>query len=111
MKFGVAVTTSVNPAVTSLPQADYVRRLAPAVEEAGFDSIWVSDRTVFPADIVARYPDQYGPGRSNPEAQNVLEALTVLSYVAGATSTARLLLHARHGDVAKGTIFHESRTD
>ena len=45
---------------------------------------------MFPADIAARYPDQYGPGRSNPQAQNELEAVTVLSYVAGATSRARL---------------------
>lgn len=37
MKFGVAVTTSVNPAVTLLSRAGHVRRLAPVVEEAGFD--------------------------------------------------------------------------
>jgi probable F420-dependent oxidoreductase len=90
MKFGVAVTTSVSPAVTASAQADYVRRLAPAVEEAGYDSIWVSDRTVFPADLPERYPDMYGPGRSNPDAQNVLEALTTLTFVAGMTQTARL---------------------
>lgn len=90
MKFGVAVTTSVCPAFTPEAQADYVRRVAQAVEEAGFDSIWASDRTVFPRDLAARYPDTFGPGRGNPDAQNVLEALTTLSYVAGATTRARL---------------------
>ena len=90
MKFGVAVTTSVTPAVTAAAQAEYVQELTPAIEEAGYDSIWISDRTVFPNDLPARYPDQYGPGKADPEAQNVLEALTVLSYVAGATSRCRL---------------------
>ena len=90
MKFGVAVTTSVTPAVTAAAQAEYVQALTPAIEEAGYDSIWISDRTVFPDDLVTRYPEVYGPGKSDPEAQNVLEALTVLSYVAGATNRCRL---------------------
>ena len=90
MKFGVAVTTSVTPAVTATSQAEYVQKIARVTEESGFDSIWVSDRTVFPADLPDRYPDMYGPGRANPDAQNVLEALTTLSYVAGATKNARL---------------------
>ena len=90
MKFGVAVTTSVTPAVTAEAQAEDVQRLAPVVEEADYDSVWVSDRTVFPADLATRYPDMYGPGLSNPEAQNVLEALTTLSYLAGSTSRVRL---------------------
>ena len=90
MKFGVAVTTSVTPAVTAEAQAEYVQRLAPVVEAAGYDSVWVSDRTVFPADLATRYPDMYGPGLSNPDAQNVLEAITTLSYVAGSTRPGEL---------------------
>ena len=90
MKFGVAVTTSVTPAVTAAAQAEYLLELTLAIEEAGYDSIWVSDRTVFPADLATRYPEVYGPGKSDPDAQNVLEAMTVLSYVAGATSRCRL---------------------
>ena len=90
MKLGVAVTTSVTPATESVAQADYVRRLALAVESAGYDSVWVSDRTVFPSDLADRYPEMYGPGRSNPDAQNVLEAMTALSYVGGMTSRVRL---------------------
>jgi hypothetical protein len=31
----------------------------------------------------------FGPGHANPEAQNVLEALTTLSYVAGSTKKVR----------------------
>lgn len=90
MKFGVAVTTSVTPAVTAADQADYVRRLTAAIEQAGFDSVWVSDRTLFPADLVRRYPDQFGPGKASPEAQNVLESLATLSFVGGATRRLRL---------------------
>ena len=90
MKFGVAVTTSVTPAVTAIAQAEYVKRMAPVIEEEGYDSVWVSDRTVFPADLPVRYPDMYGPGLANPDAQNVLEAMTTLSFVAGATKRLRL---------------------
>lgn len=86
MKFGIAVTTSVTPAVTAVSQGEYVSRVAAAAEEAGFDSVWVSDRTVFPHDLAVRYPEMYGPGMANPDAQNVLEAMTTLSYVAGATN-------------------------
>lgn len=90
MKFGIAVTTSVTPAVTSVSQGKYVERLVPVIEQEGYDSVWVSDRTVFPDDLPQRYPDMYGPGLAKPEAQNVLEALTTLSFVAGATSRLRL---------------------
>ena len=90
MKFGVAVTTSVTPAVTAGAQADYVRRMTETIEDAGFDSVWVSDRTLFPADLARRYPDMFGPGKARPEAQNVLEALATLSFVGGATRRVRL---------------------
>ena len=81
MKFGVAVTTSVTPAVTELDQKNYVELVSSAAETVGFDSIWVSDRTVYPADLPDRYPEQFGPGKNDPNAQNVLEALTTLSYI------------------------------
>jgi probable F420-dependent oxidoreductase len=90
MKFGLAVTTSVNPAATETAQADYVTRLAALAEATGFDSIWVSDRTVFPTDLAARYPDRFGPGRANPAGQNVLEALTTLSFLAGVVKSLHL---------------------
>ena len=90
MKFGVAVTTSVTPAVTELDQKDYVERVSSVAESNGFDSIWVSDRTVYPADLSNRYPDQFGPGKNDPNTQNVLEALTTLAYVGGATRSIKL---------------------
>ncbi len=90
MKFGITITNAVNPAVTPASQADYVTRLAVVAEEAGFDSIWVSDRTVFPVDIAERYPEMFGPHHSEPDSQNLLEAMTALSFVAGLTSRVRL---------------------
>ena len=90
MKFGIAVTTSVTPAVTESSQRDYVEKVSVAAESTGYDSVWVSDRTVFPSDLVAKYPDRFGEGKGDPRAQNVLEALTTLSYVAGLTKKVRL---------------------
>ena len=90
MKFGVAVTTSVTPAVTELDQKNYVELVSSAAETVGFDSIWVSDRTEYPAHLPDRYPEQFGPGKNDPNAQNVLEALTTLSYIGGATSSIKL---------------------
>ena len=65
MKFGIAVTNAVSPAVTPAGQADYVSRVAKATEEAGLDHAIVSvatddtDATVdqvrrFAEDVVAR---------------------------------------------------------
>ena len=90
MNFGIAVTTSVTPAVTELHQKEYIERVSSVSELAGFDSIWVSDRTVYPADLSDRYPTQYGPGRNDPKTQNVMEAITTLAFVAGATTSIRL---------------------
>ena len=42
------------------------------------------------ADLGERYPTMFGPGHANPDAQNVLEAITTLSYFAGMTSKVRL---------------------
>ncbi len=90
MKFGIAVTNSVNPVSDGPGQAEYLRKLTPVIESCRFDSIWVSDRTVFPSDLSDRYPEQFGPGFSDPEAQNLLESLSSLSYVAGMTRDIRL---------------------
>ena len=90
MKFGIAATTSVTPATTAMSQAEYVKRVAEAAEAAGYDSVWASDRTMYPADLATRYPTMFEPGHANPDAQNVLEVLTTLSYVAGMTEKVRL---------------------
>ena len=90
MKLGRAVTASVTHAVTELEQKKYFEVVRSSAETVGFDSIWFSDRTVDPADLPDRYPEQFGPGKNDPNAQNVLEALTTLSYIGGATSSIKL---------------------
>jgi len=90
MKFGIAVTSGASPAVTPSTQADYVARVATAAEDAGYHAVWVADRTVYPHDIMRRYPHMFGPHHSKPDSQNLLEAVSVLSYLAGVTKRVRL---------------------
>ena len=90
MKLGISVSSGHTVFKTSQGDADYALRVALAVEEAGFDSVWVADRTVYPADLATRYSDRFGPGRSDPNGQNVLEAHTTLTFLAGATRRVRL---------------------
>jgi probable F420-dependent oxidoreductase len=90
MKFGVTATNAVNPEITPQGQADYAARVAVAAEEAGFDSVWVAERTVYPTDIMQKYPDMFSPHHSRPDSQRVLEPTTTLAYLAGITSRVRL---------------------
>lgn len=89
-RIGIALTTSVSPVFTGPEQKDYVERLARATESFGLDSVWVSDRSVYPVDLGQRYPAQFGSGALNPAAQNVLEAVTTLSFLAGLVPRLRL---------------------
>ncbi len=54
--------------------------------------MWISDRTVYPKDLAVRYPDEFGLGKADPSAQNVLEAVTTLSYIAGATTRVKVVM-------------------
>ena len=83
MKFGVMVSTGLTRPASAQTEADYVTRLALVGEEAGFDSVWCADRTVYPADLAARYPAQYGPESGGLDGQKVM---TTLSFLAGRTS-------------------------
>ncbi len=87
MKFGVTVSTGLTRPNSPEGEAEYVTGLASVAEEAGFDSVWCADRTVYPADLAERYPAQYGPERGGPDGQKVLEAMTALAFLAGRTST------------------------
>lgn len=62
---------------------DAVVRFARCAEEAGLDSVWVADHIAFPLQTQSAYPGKsmpYGP------EDGLLEALTTLAVVAGATS-------------------------
>jgi probable F420-dependent oxidoreductase len=67
---------------------DGVITVARAVEEAGLDSVWVADHLVLPTASASSYP--YNSETPFGPRDGFLEALTVLSVVAGATE--RVLL-------------------
>ena len=90
MKFGIALTTSVSPVFREFEQKEYILEVAEISEARGYESVWVSDRTVYPNDIAERYPDQFGKGKADPNSQNVMESLITLSFIAGKTQ--KLLL-------------------
>ena len=90
MKFGVSATFAVALGADASQQGEYLQRIAQVLEESGYESIWLADRTVYPVDLVERYPDRWGPGLADPQGQNVIEPLTSMSFVAGSTKTLML---------------------
>jgi probable F420-dependent oxidoreductase len=64
--------------------------LGTRAEALGFDSLWVSDHVVIPSEIRSSFA--YGAtGSYDIEAnQNIFDALTVLTYLAGRTNRVRL---------------------
>lgn len=90
LEIGIALTTSMTPVFEAAEQRDYVERLALEADALGYESVWVSDRTVYPVDLARRYPGQFGGDGLDPRGQNVLEALTTLGYLAGITRRVKL---------------------
>jgi probable F420-dependent oxidoreductase len=90
MKFGVSATFAVALGADSGHEGEYLQQMAQVLEETGYESIWLADRTVYPVDLVERYPDRWGPGLADPQGQNVIEPLTAMSFVAGSTTTLKL---------------------
>jgi len=76
MKFGVALTTAASPVFRESEQKDYLLEASEICEAKDYESVWVSDRTLYPADISQRYPEQFGPGKADPNSQNIMEALS-----------------------------------
>lgn len=85
MRFGFPIPTR-----GSLGTLDTIRRLGRAADEYQFDSIWISDHIVIPKVSRSKYPYS-ADGRLDLEAaQHYLDALTVLSYLAGVTERVTL---------------------
>jgi probable F420-dependent oxidoreductase len=73
-----------------LPASIGIPQMARALEEAGFESLWVSDHVVMPAAFASRYPFA-ADGRANwPSDTPYLDALIALALTAAATSRARI---------------------
>jgi probable F420-dependent oxidoreductase len=71
-------------------QSDFVRALGPAVEERGFESIWVPEHVVLFDEYESKYP--YSPDGKFPGGgeTGLLEPLTALTYLAAVTDRVRL---------------------
>jgi probable F420-dependent oxidoreductase len=70
--------------------ATFLRALGPALEERGFESVWVPEHVVLFDDYASEYP--YAPDGKFPSGGDtgLLEPLTALTYLAALTDTLRL---------------------
>ena len=85
MRFGVM--PPANGRFLSSP--DLIGEYARAAEDAGFESIWVFEHAVIPADYESRYPYN-AEGRIGIEDADLPDPLALLAFLAGVTD--RLLL-------------------
>jgi probable F420-dependent oxidoreductase len=74
----------------SLPARLGLDRMAARLEEAGFDSIWVSDHIVFPQTVPSGYPFSADGRPTWPMDVDYIEPLIALAAIAPATSRAEL---------------------
>ena len=67
-----------------------IDELAAAIEDFGYDSLWVGDHIVFPRRVESPYP--YNPERRSPfdPDQPLYEPATLLAYLAARTRRVRL---------------------
>src|SRR3972149_9159671 len=85
MQFGVHL-----PQIGPWHDGDTLRRFALAVEEMGYDSVWVSDHIVFPLGVQSRYPYAEDGRFPLPPVVPWLEPVTTLIFVAGAPKRGKL---------------------
>ena len=67
MKIGVSATFAVALGADPGNEGEYLQQIARVLEDSGYDSIWLADRTVYPVDLVGLYPDRWGPGQADPQ--------------------------------------------
>jgi probable F420-dependent oxidoreductase len=69
-----------------LSAPERVAAYSQAAEEAGFESLWVFEHAVIPADYASRYP--YNPeGRVTIEDDDIPDPLNLLAFLAGVTTS------------------------
>ena len=68
--------------------------VAQAAESVGLDSVWVGDHIAFPVEFTSPNPTTADGNYPYPTDNPRMEALTTLAFVAGATSTIKLLVNA-----------------
>lgn len=84
MRFGFQVMNS-----GKLATAEYAVETAQRIEALGYETMVVTDHIVIPRDIKSRYPYNATGRLAVPPDADYFEALTMLSFLAGATKTIR----------------------
>jgi alkanesulfonate monooxygenase len=87
MKIGISVSSGFNVPVSNVDEVSRVEKMSKLAEDVGIDSIWVADRTVYPENLSELHPGRFALGS---DGQQLFEAHTVLSYVAGITKKIKL---------------------
>ena len=85
MQVGLSV-----PQIGADATAERAVEVARAAEAAGYDSLWVVDHVVLHEDGTTRYPYSPDGTLAVPPADNLLEPLTLLSYLAAVTERIQL---------------------
>src|SRR5271157_5959968 len=85
MRFGFPIPTR-----GSMGSLETIRRLGRAADEYEYDSAWITDHIVLPRTTKSKYPYSADGSLDLEAAQHYLDALTVLSYLAGVTERVAL---------------------
>ena len=85
MKFGIHL-----PQVGPNANRENILKMARFAEDAGFDSVWVSDHVVTPRALESRYPYNPTGAYPLPPDWDFMEPLATLAVVAGATERVQL---------------------
>ena len=78
------------PQVGPPAAAENVATFAKAVDDAGYDGIWVFDHVVLQKDQQSKYPYSPDGKLGFPPTMDFLEPLTLLAHIAGITKNVRL---------------------
>ena len=78
------------PQVGPLANRQTVGEFAKAADEAGFDALWVFDHVVLQKNQQSKYPYSADGSLGFPPTMDFLEPLTLLTWLAGITTRAKL---------------------
>ena len=78
------------PQVGPMASRESVTAFAKAVDDAGFDGMWLFDHVVLQKDQQSKYPYSADGSLGFPPTMDFLEPLTLASYLAGITKRAKI---------------------